>query len=58
MVANSDDVGELAATMTKGADAARHARLKSAAEARRGDYSLDKMVEETERVYESLAGNS
>ena len=54
VIANSDDVGELAAAMTKAADAACHARLKSAAEARRGDYSLDKMVEETERVYHEL----
>lgn len=55
LVDNKDDVTELAGAMKKIAAADSFARLQLASDARRGDYSLDKMVEETEQVYRELA---
>lgn len=55
MVANSDDTAELAEAMRKIAAPDGHARMAAAAAGRKHDYSLDKMVEETERVYRALA---
>jgi len=54
MIANSDDVTALTAAMRDIAAPDCHARMLMAADRRKGDYSLEKMVEETERVYLSL----
>ncbi len=54
MVANADDAGELAGAMREIVAPDRYAQMKTAAEMRRYDYSLEKMVVETERVYRSL----
>ena len=54
MVANTDDVGQLAGAMRDIAAPDRYADMKAVAGLRRHDYSLENMVAETERVYRSL----
>jgi glycosyltransferase involved in cell wall biosynthesis len=54
MVANSDDVTELAEAMKQAAAADNYARLRASAIGRRENYALEKMVGQTEEVYRRL----
>jgi len=55
IVANNDDVTELAGRMREIAGPQRYEAMRTAALARRDDYSLDKMVDATEALYCMLA---
>jgi glycosyltransferase involved in cell wall biosynthesis len=57
IVPNTDDVTELAAAMRTLAEPARYAEMKAGADTRKHLFSLEKMVEETERLYLELAGS-
>lgn len=55
IVANDDDVTDLAQRMLEIARPQCHEAMRTAALARKTDYSLDKMVDATEAVYRGLA---
>lgn len=54
LVANDDDPAALAAAMLDLAAPDRLARFTAAARARSGEYSLERMIEETEAIYRGL----
>lgn len=56
MVGNSDDTSELADAMKMIATPDCQTRMKAGAEASKHLYSLEKMVDDTERLYRTLAG--
>jgi len=55
IVANSDDITELAEHMQDIAGQQRYEAMRTAALARKNDYSLEKMVDATEAIYRALA---
>jgi glycosyltransferase involved in cell wall biosynthesis len=54
LIANSDDVGELAEAMARITDTVIYDDVRRLAATRKGDYWLDGMVEATEQVYRKL----
>ncbi|OHV72172.1 glycosyltransferase [Ensifer sp. LCM 4579] len=55
IVANSDNVSQLAKAMIAAADPERYAELAEAAEARRNRFTLEQMLDRTEEIYLRLA---